>query len=80
MTFRPAVESSASTLVVLTKTDLPSARTTAEIRSLMRLEQICRSGRARVEQATFSAASAAKDLPRIRQWCMKFATSREQLK
>ena len=73
---QPGLESS-QIMIVFTKSDMPSPRTLAEIKALMRLEQIVRMSKQVVKSEIFLTNESKKQdeeggVKRIYDWCMRF--------
>jgi len=73
----PALQSSPF-LIVFTKTDVKSARTLNEMKTLMRLEDIIMHSTQKIEIMEFTSEDKEKIEP-ILEWCMKFKTTPQQM-
>ena len=69
---QPSIQS-APVLILFTKTDLKSARTLNELKSLMRLEDIRQHSSQEINVMEFNTEEEAKLGP-VLDWCMKYKT------
>ena len=69
---QPSIQT-APVLVVFTKTDLKSARTLNELKSLMRLEDIKQHSNQEINVLEFNTEEESKLTP-VLDWCMKYRT------